>query len=255
MNSEEKKLWELYKRTGRSELQEKIVIKYLNLVHYIANKLVSFSSPGLDKDDLYSAGIIGLLEAIERFNPDKNIEFKSYAGLRIKGSIIDEIRRFDWVPRSVRKKAKMLDATIHKLFSELHRLPSDDEIAEELDLSIEEYYNLTDNLGPLYIQSLDSNFTTSKGDDSLNYSEILPDNDNIEYEEKKEILKQKLISSIQKLPEKERLVISLYYYENLNLKEIGKVLEVSESRISQIHSSAVNKLRTMLQRKINEEEV
>ena len=141
MDSEEKKLWELYKKTGRSDLQEKIVLKYLNLVHYIANKLVSFSSPTLDKDDLYSAGIIGLLEAIERYDPEKNSEFKAYAGLRIKGSVIDEIRRFDWVPRSVRKKAKLLDSTIHRLFSELHRLPSDDEIAEELELTIEEYYH------------------------------------------------------------------------------------------------------------------
>lgn len=246
MDLEERKLWELYKKTGRSELQEKIVLKYLNLVHYIANRLVSYSTPALDRDDLYSAGIIGLLEAIERFDPDKNVEFKSYAGLRIKGSIIDEIRKFDWVPRAVRKKTKMLDATIHRLFSELHRLPSDDEIAEELNLTLEEYYHLTDNLGPLYIHSLDSAIDS---DATLNYTDFIIQDEDPDLELNKQAVREKLIDSIQKLPERERLVISLYYYENLNLKEIGKVLEVSESRISQIHSSAVNKLRTMLQRK------
>jgi RNA polymerase sigma factor for flagellar operon FliA len=251
MDLEERKLWELYKRTGRSELQEKLVIKYLNLVHFLANRLVKFSSSSLDKDDLYSAGTIGLLEAIERFDLDKNVEFKTFASLRIKGAIIDEIRRFDWVPRSVRKKSKMIDSTVHRLFSELNRLPSDEEIAKELEISIDEYYQITDSIGPLYLSSLDTPIESESGEQQ-NYIDMLSDEYDADVEHNKQVLKESLVESIQNLPERERLVISLYYYENLNLKEIGAVLEVTESRVSQIHSSAISKLRTMLQRKINE---
>ena len=244
MDIEERKLWELYKRTGRSELQEKIVERYLSLVHYLSHRLITFSTPTLDKEDLYSAGVIGLLEAIERFDLEKNVEFKSYATLRIKGAIIDEIRRFDWVPRSVRKKSKMLDATIHQLFSKLNRMPSDDEIAEELEMSVTEYYQLTDSIGPLFLFSLDSAIDGEQGETT--YAENLVDTYDEEVETSREALKDGLKSGIQNLPERERLVISLYYYENLNLKEIGAVLGVSESRVSQIHSSAISKLRSML---------
>jgi len=244
MDAEERKIWELYKRTGRKELQEQLVVKYLNLVHYLAHRLVSFSSPSLDRDDLYSAGVIGLLEAIERYDYEKNTEFKSYAMLRIKGAIIDEIRRFDWIPRSVRKKAKTLDITIHKLFSILNRMPTDEEIAAELDISVDEYYQLTDSLGSMFLFSIDA--TTESEDGSRDFSNALSDNYDSDAERHKEQLKDSLIESIQKLPEKERLVISLYYYENLNLKEIGHVMGVSESRVCQIHSSAVSKLRSLV---------
>ena len=252
MDIEEKKLWELYKSTKRSELQEKIVMKYLKLVHYLANRLVSFSTPSLDRDDLYSAGVIGLLEAIERFDLSKNVEFKTFASLRIKGAIIDEIRRFDWVPRSVRKKSKMLDGTIHRLFSELNRMPTDSEIAEELEISLEEYYQITDSIGPLFLSSLDSPVDSDKGEH--HYLEVASVEEDEEIEANKAILKENMIDCIQSLPERERLVISLYYYENLNLKEIGAILEVTESRVSQIHSSAINKLRTMIQRKLKQDE-
>ena len=247
MDAEERKLWELYKSTGRAELQEKIVMKYLSLVHYLAHRLVSFSTPTLDRDDLYSAGIIGLLEAIERFDLTKNVSFKTFATLRVKGAIIDEIRRFDWVPRSVRKKSKMLDAAIHKLFSELDRLPTDHEIAEELELTLTEYYQLTDSIGPLFLSSLDNSLDSERGEQ--NYASMVSDEYDAEENRNKEIMKENLLQSIHDLPERERHVISLYYYENLNLKEIAAVLEVTESRVSQIHSSALNKLRTMLNKK------
>ena len=246
MDIEERKLWELYKSTGRSELQEKIVMKYLRLVHYLTNRLVSFSTPTLDKDDLYSAGVIGLLEAIERFDLSKNVAFNTFATMRIKGAIIDEIRRFDWVPRSVRKKAKLIDATIHRLFAELDRLPSDQEIANELELSMTEYYQLTDSLGPLYLGSLDNPIDPESGEP---YVDNNYDNYDGDFEHQKQKLKDNLKESINSLSEKERIVITLYYYENLNLKEIAAVLEVTESRVSQIHTASINKLRAMLQRK------
>ena len=247
MDSEEIKLWELYKSTGRPELQEKIVIKYLKLVHFLAHRLVSYSTPTLDREDLYSAGVIGLLEAIERFDLSKNVTFKTFATLRIKGAIIDEIRKFDWVPRSVRKKSKLLDSTIHKLFAELDRLPTDQEIADELELSMTEYYQLTDSIGPLHLSSLDSTIDLEYGEQS--YSNIIAEEEDYEVEKNKKIMKENLVESLESLPEKERIVITLYYYENLNLKEIAAVLEVTESRVSQIHSSALNKLRTMMTRK------
>jgi RNA polymerase sigma factor for flagellar operon FliA len=249
MDIEEKKLWELYKRTGRSDLQEKIVLKYLNLVHFLSHRLVSFSTPGLDRDDLYSAGVIGLLEAIERFDLEKEVEFKSYATLRIKGAIIDEIRRFDWVPRSVRKKSKQLDATVHRLFSVHNRMPTDEEIAEELEMSVDEYYQLTDSIGPLFVMSLDSSFGDESSD--LSYSDVMSDHYDADVEREKEKLKEALADGIGSLPEKERIVISLYYYENLNLKEIGAVLGVSESRVCQIHSSAIGKLRSVMVKKLD----
>jgi RNA polymerase sigma factor for flagellar operon FliA len=249
MDIEERKLWELYKRTGRSDLQEKIVMKYLNLVHYLSHRLVSFSTPSLDRDDLYSAGVIGLLEAIERFDLEKEVEFKSYATLRIKGAIIDEIRRFDWVPRSVRKKSKQLDATVHRLFSQLNRMPTDEEIAEELEISVDEYYQLTDSIGPLFVMSLDSTIDGDRGD--MHFADMMSDNYDADIESNKEKLKVALAEGISSLPEKERLVISLYYYENLNLKEIGAVLGVSESRVSQIHSSAIGKLRSVMTKKLD----
>lgn len=249
MDIEEKKLWDLYKRSGRPELQEQLVVRYLKLVHYIANRMLVYTTKGLDKDDLYSAGVLGLLEAIERFDPNKGFEFKSFAGIRIRGSIIDEIRRFDWVPRSVRQKAKKIDSAIHVLFNKLDRIPSDEEIANELDISVEEYYQVTDNLGPLFLHSLDSEYSGSGDDKDMHLSDMVDSNqEDYETEKQRLDLKQSLINGINKLPEKERLVISLYYYENLNLKEIGVVIGVTESRVSQIHSSALIKLRNMINR-------
>ncbi len=250
MEVDEKKLWELYKRTGRPELQEQIVVRYLKLVHYIVNRLVIYSTHGLEKDDLYSAGVLGLLEAIERFDISKGIEFKTFSAIRIKGAIIDEIRRFDWVPRSIRQKAKKIDSAIHHLFHELNRIPSDEEIAKELNISIDEYYQLTDNLGPLFLHSLDSDVNQSGDDNSLQLNQLIDNKEeDYETEKRRSTLKRKIIEAINHLPEKEKLVISLYYYEGLTLKEIGVVLSVTESRVSQIHSSAILKLRNLLKNK------
>ncbi len=249
MNADDKKLWELYKKTDRRELLEKIVEKYLNIVHYLAHKLVVYTSNSLTRDDLYSAGIIGLLEAIKRFDIEKGLEFQTYATIRIRGAIIDEIRRIDWVPRSVRQKSKKIDAAIHALFNKTGRMPSDYEIAEELEISIEEYYKITDNLGPLFLSSLDASIASGGDSEILKIRDIVQDESEESFGSlmmhKK--LRKQIIKAIGQLPDKEKLVISLYYYEELNLKEIGMVLGVSESRVSQIHSSAILKLRHSLQ--------
>lgn len=247
MDNEEKKLWELYKKTGNPDLQEDLVVRYLRLVHFIANRLVVYASKSLDKDDLYSAGVIGLLEAIERFDVSKGIEFKTFAGYRIRGAIIDEIRRFDWVPRSVRQKSKKIDSAIHYLFSKNNAMPSDEEIADELEISLDDYYKITDNLGPMFLSSLDNEEQFFEGHTNTNENQLIDDQiENYEIEKYKQAMKKKLMQSIQELPERERIVISLYYYEQLSLKEIGVIIGVTESRVSQIHSSAIIKLRNSI---------
>lgn len=249
MDTDERNLWKLYKKTGRRELLEKIVEQYLNIVHYLANKLNVFSSHTLDKEDLYSAGVMGLLEAVEKFDLDKGIEFQTFATIRVRGAIIDEIRKTDWVPRSVRQKAKKIDAAIHTLFNKTGRMPTDSEIAEELDIPVEEYYQLTDNLGPLFLSSLDAQVHTEKDGSDIHISDIVEDQSEGNYEERylQQNLRKRIVEAIGQLPEKEKLVIALYYYEELTLKEIGMVLDVTESRISQMHSSAILKLRNLLQ--------
>ncbi|MDD3050762.1 MAG: FliA/WhiG family RNA polymerase sigma factor [Candidatus Cloacimonetes bacterium] len=248
MQDDELKLWELYKKTGRSELLEKIVEKYLNLVHYHANRLYVFTSNVLERDDLYSAGIIGLMEAIERFDYTRGFEFQTYASNRVRGAIIDEIRRVDWVPRSIRHKSKSIDAAINAFFTHNGELPTDEEIAEEMEISLDDYYNITDKLGPLFLASLDNQLNSDNDGEHIHLSETIEDTSakNIEEERIVELIKKRIIEAISSLPEKEKLVISLYYYEELNLKEIAAVLNVTESRVSQIHSSAITKLRVAL---------
>lgn len=247
MDADEKKLWELYHKTKRRELLEKIVEKHLHLVHYLAGKLNIFSSSSMDRDELYSAGVMGLLDAIEKFDPEKGVEFQTFATIRVRGSIIDEIRRTDWVPRSVRQKSKHIDAAIHTLFNRLGRMPSDGEVAEELEISIDEYYQITDNLGPMFLASLDTAIA-SEGGNQLHISDIVEDtSEGLEEEMQHRNLRHRIIEAIGQLPDREKLVISLYYYEELTLKEIGMVLDVTESRVSQMHSSALLKLRNLLE--------
>lgn len=250
MQAEEKNLWDEYKKTKQRDLLEKIVEKYLDIVYFLTNKLVIFTSNKIDKDELYSAGVMGLLEAIERYDQEQGFEFKTYASKRIRGAIIDEIRRVDWVPRSVRQKARRIDTAVHALFNKLGRMPSDNEIALHLELDIEEYYQLTDNLGPMFLSSLDEQIAGVDDDEKLHLDDVVEDYSQLDTEAMlmREKLRRRIAEAIGNLPDKEKLVISLYYYEELTLKEIGKILSVSESRICQIHSSALIKLRNLLGR-------
>ncbi len=247
MDADERKLWELYQKTKRRELLEKIVEKYLHLVHYLAGKLHIFSSSSMERDDLYSAGIMGLLDAIEKFDLEKGIEFQTFATIRVRGAIIDEIRRTDWVPRSVRQKARHIDAAIHSLFNRMGRMPSDGEVAEELEISLDEYYQITDNLGPMFLSSLDTVIQT-EGSGELLIGDVVDDGEeSVEEQLQRRNLRKRIITAIGQLPDREKLVISLYYYEELTLKEIGLVLDVTESRVSQMHSSALLKLRSLME--------
>ena len=254
MSPEEKKLWILYKKTKRPELYEQLVSKYLSLVHYLANKLNMYTSNLLELDDLYSAGLVGLLEAIERFDIDRGYEFSTFGTLRIKGAIIDEIRKTDWVPRSIREKHKKIKAAIKYLYNSSGHTPSDSEIAQEMDITIEQYNQITDNLGPMFLSSLDENIS-SKGDgENLTLKDVVSDDTaDVQKQIHKEKVKAILLEGIDQLSDREKLVISLYYYEELSLKEIGKILEVSESRVCQIHSSSILKLKNIVKQKLNDE--
>lgn len=248
MPDQEQILWESYKQNPSRDLLEQIVLKYLDVVHILANKLLIYTSRQLTRDDLYSAGVTGLLDAIERFDHTLGIKFKTFATKRIRGAIIDEIRKNDWVPRSVRYNSKKLDKAIEKLYQKNGQMPSDSEIAKELELSINDYYKLTDNLGPMFLGSIDDKVSKSETGENLYIKDVVKDpKSDLSYENtRKEIQKKRLTKAISELPKKEKLVIALYYYEDLTLKEIGKVLDVSESRICQIHSSALYKLKTVL---------
>lgn len=247
MQPDEHQLWENYKKTGSRELLDKLVTRYLDLVYILANKLVVFTGHMLDKDELYSAGVMGLLEAIERYDPTTGFEFKTFAGRRIRGAIIDEIRRHDWVPRSVRRKSRRIDTAVSALYNKLGRMPTDSEVATELGLDMQDYYNLTDKLGPMFLSSLDEQIG-GDSDDNLHLEDVIEDSrmEDMELTHRRDKLRKALISAIAALPEKEKLVIALYYYEELTLKEIGEVLHVSESRVCQIHSSAIFKLRGLM---------
>lgn len=249
MDAEEKKLWKLYKKTKRKELLEKIVDKYINIVYYYANKLFIYASSTIEKEDLYSAGAIGLLESVERFDPDKGLEFSTYSNIRIKGAILDELRKVDWVPRSIRQKTKRIDKAINKLFERNGEIPQDKDIAEELDITLDEYYKITDNLGPLFLSSLENSIGSSSGEETIKVKDVIEDTKTTSIEDQLILrkMREKLTDAISKLADKEKLVVSLYYYEDLSLKEIGTILKVSESRVSQIHSSAILKLRNILE--------
>lgn len=240
------RLWREYISTRDPKLKEEIIRRYIPLVKYIVGRIGVTLPRGFDEDDLLSVGIMGLLEAIDRFNPDRNVKFETFASLRIKGAIIDELRRLGWTPRTVHDKLKKLEEARLTLYNKLGRDPTDEELMEHLNLSQKDYEKLLEDARVLTLFPLDSLIELE--DDEVSVKEVISDptqpflGQALEEEE----LVEELAKAISALPEKERLVITLYYYEGLTLKEIGEVLGVSEARACQLHSSAILKLRTYL---------
>jgi len=199
--------------------------------------------------------VIGLMDAIEKYDPTRDNKFKTYAEFRIRGSILDELRAQDWVPRSVRDKAKLLDRTLIQLEAELGRSATDEEIAEKLQMSLDEFYDLVNQVKPVSVLSIDEQATFSSVDKQsilnlLDGCKINNPFNQLNLKSVKEIVTQ----SIEDLPERQRLVLSLYYYEDLNLKEIGQILRVTESRVSQLHAQAISRLRAKLSQHFSEAE-
>jgi RNA polymerase sigma factor FliA len=247
-------LWKDYKETGSKVAKDKILVEYSHLVKFISHRLAVNLPASVDKNDLTSAGILGLIKAVETFEPERGFKFETYAAHKIRGSILDELRALDWVPRSVRQKARDLQRTYSKLENELGRLPYDDEVCGSLGISIREYEDILSDVAPVTIISLEESMPDRSSDSKeLRIIDTIEDPGSsnplreLGFNEVKSILKD----AISNLPEKEKLVVALYHYEELTLKEIGVVLDITESRVSQIHSKAILKLRSKLLQRIN----
>jgi RNA polymerase sigma factor for flagellar operon FliA len=247
-------LWKEFKENGSKVAKDKILLEYAHLVKIVAYRLSVNLPASVDKNDLIGAGIMGLIKAVETFEPERGFKFETFAAHKIRGSILDELRALDWVPRSVRQKSRDLQKTFSKLEGDLGRLPYDDEVCDELGISLKEYEDLLSEVTPATLISLEEAMP-----DRSSESKELRIIDSIEdpgssnplrelaFTEVKNILKE----AITQLPEKEKLVVALYHYEELTLKEIGVVLEITESRVSQIHSKAILKLRSKVMQRIN----
>ncbi len=233
--------------------KKKIIREYSPLVKFIAQKIAIRLPANIELDDLLSAGIIGLMDAIDKYDPARDNKFKTYAEFRIRGAILDELRAQDWIPRSMREKAKNIERTFSKLEQKLGRAASEEEAAKDLQMSLPEFQETLHQCKSISLLSLDEVGTFANGDrksllgllESSKASNPLVQLAGAE-------LKDQLATAIQELPEKQRMVLSLYYYEDLNLKEIGEVLEVTESRVSQLHTQAVLRLRSKLKDHLEE---
>lgn len=231
--------------------REQQILEYLPLVKYLSARIIARLPSHVELDDLVNYGIIGLMDAVDKFDPSRGVKFKTYAELRIRGSILDGLRGMDWVPRSLRRRQRELENAFRRLQSKLGRNATDEEAAAELGISLEEYHALLDDLKGVSVGSIES--IDGEGEDSL--IEYIPDRDENSptfVMEKKE-MRRLLAESIDCLPGKERLVLSLYYFEGLTMKEVGEVLGITESRVSQLHSKAVLRLRGRLQTQLGRE--
>jgi RNA polymerase sigma factor for flagellar operon FliA len=220
-------------------------MEHLPTVRYLARRIHERLPQHVELDDLVSAGVVGLIDAFSKFDHTKKVQFKSYAQFRIRGAILDSLRTLDWSPRELRRKGRAVEEAIRSVTQRAGRAPSEQEIAKEMELTLAEYQLLLGDLKGLEIGSLHMERSEDSGDEELAYIPGSPEDDPL-FRCLKGEMKQRLADAIDELPEKERMVLTLYYYEELTMKEIGLTLGVVESRISQIHSSAVLRLRTAL---------
>ncbi len=241
-------LWRDYRQTRDRSLRDRLILTYAPLVKFVAGRLGASLPSHVDEQDLVSYGLLGLIGAIERYDPDREIKFETYAIARIKGAIIDELRSLDWVPRSVRTRAREIERAIAELERTLMRAPSDREIAEKLGLSDEELEDSLTEISRTSIAALDELWSPSSGGDQVSLIDTIEDTSgpNPEATFEQTEMKEALGEAIARLPEREKLVVTLYYYEELTLREIGEVLGVTESRVSQLHTKAVLRLKARL---------
>ncbi len=222
-----------------------LLMEHLPTVRYLARRIHERLPQHVELDDLVSAGVVGLIDAFSKFDHKKKVQFKSYAQFRIRGAILDSLRTLDWSPRELRRKGRAVEEAMRAVTQRVGRAPSEQEIAKELELPLTEYQLLLGDLKGLEIGSLHMERSEDSGDEELTYIPGAPDEDPL-FRCLKGEMKQRLADAIDELPEKERMVLTLYYYEELTMKEIGLTLGVVESRVSQIHSSAVLRLRVAL---------
>jgi len=244
----EEELWLKYRKTRDPAIRELFIKQYAPLVKYVAGKVAIGMPHNVEFDDLVGFGVFGLIDAIDKFDPEKNVKFKTYAVTRIRGAIFDELRQIDWVPRSVRQKTREIEAAISSLEAQLGRTASDQEIAGAMGMDEAEYLKVIQKISGTSIISLndlwysgDDNDKVSIGDSIESPSSLNPDVMVVNEE-----IRRVIVEAINELPDKEKKILVLYYYEDLTLKDIGRVLEVTESRVSQLHTKAIMHLRSKL---------
>lgn len=254
MNEDEYKLWKKYKRTKNRGLKEEIVKRYLYLVKYVAGRVAIGLPPNVEFNDLVSYGILGLFDAINKYDVTQGNKFETYAVSRIRGSIMDELRKLDWAPRLLRKKAREIEKKSRELEDKLGHAPGDDDVAKGLKISVDELNNIYSELSSTTFLSLDEVWQNDEGNKPISRLQTIEDSihsNQFQFVHQSEV-KELLANAIDDLPEREKLVVVLYYYENLTLREIGEILNVSESRVCQIHTKVVLRLRAHLMKKTGE---
>ena len=247
MNQDDKeRLWQEFSKKTSAELREKIIIEYAGLVKIVAGKLSIYLGHNVEYDDLVGYGTFGLIDAIDKFDYGKGVKFETYASLRIRGAILDQIRKMDWLPRTVRQKQKRIDAAYNKIEAETGRMATDEEIAAELEISVDELDSWQAQTKAAGLVSLDDYIEQGSEGGISSITDGAEDYHQPEQIYEKQEVKKILLETLESLTEKEKKVILLYYYEELTLKEISAVLDVSESRVSQLHTKAIQKLRLKL---------
>ncbi|MEI6915153.1 MAG: FliA/WhiG family RNA polymerase sigma factor [Armatimonadota bacterium] len=250
-SAEIEETWDRFKNWGDQKSRDALITRYAYLVKITAGRVVTSLPPNVDREDLVSAGVIGLIKAIDQFDRTRNVKFETYAIALIRGAILEMLREEDWVPRSVREKVKLLERTFLRLEALLGRPASEEEISRELEIDIDHFHTMLADAGRAALLSLDDIVLTSEGNEKIHLGDVIQDQRaNIVADVELKSMKNTLGGCIERLPEREQLVISLYYYEGLTFKEIGKILNVSESRVYQLHTQAVIRMRGYLQRDV-----
>ncbi len=244
-----RELWRRLKERDDSDARDRLIVNYAPLVKYVAGRMSSALPAHVDESDLISYGLIGLIGAVERFDPNRAVKFETFAVSRIKGAIIDELRSLDWVPRSVRARAREVERKASELEHQLHRVPTDEELAKSLDMGLNEFHDLINQIATSSIVALDEMWTvTAAGSETLSLIDTLGDRSAGDPANLLAVteLREGLADAIASLPEREKIVVALYYYDGLTLREIGDVLGVTESRVSQLHTKAILRLKGRL---------
>jgi RNA polymerase sigma factor for flagellar operon FliA len=240
-------LWRRYKEEGDTSARDALITRYAYLVKITAGRVVTSLPPNVERDDLISAGVVGLIKAVDQYDTSRKVKFETYAIALIRGAILEMLREEDWVPRSVRERVKALEKAYLRLEMSLGRPATEEEVAEELGITVDELHSLLIDTGRATLMSLDDVIVGADGNERIHLSDVINDqcaSPSMEIESKE--IRRMLAEAIDRLPEREALVISLYYYEGLTFKEIGKVLSVSESRVYQLHTQAILRLRGYL---------